>query len=111
MNMQGLLKYHHEQVNMSVEECLTQNDGDRLMVMTEYAYKMSESGKEIVLSAVKEEDFVKIIDVIENMVLASIMTNGKGKGLLLEKMQGSLQGFSHTMILTILGILADEEVI
>jgi len=106
MNVQALLKYY-ENVSMGN----IGKDLDEVDQIREYLDKMTDNGKDIVLSKMDENDFVNVIDVIENVVLASMLVEGKAHSLLLEKMSGSLRGFSHTLILSILGILADEEVI
>lgn len=105
MNMQSIINFCEK------SDTLSDSDLDVATQIREYASAMADSGKSIVVEKLTEAKFSKTVAVLESALLAEMIANGQGKGILLEKMSGSLQAFSHTLILTMLGILADEEVI
>lgn len=58
-----------------------------------------------------EEKFVIMVREIENLVSSSMNSAGTGLFLAIAKGNGEVEPYLHTIILSVLGILIDEEVI
>jgi hypothetical protein len=80
-------------------------------VVGEYMNERAIEGKEIILNRINEEDFCVFMNVTRATLLSSMILEGHGAQLALLEITGELKMYTDTMILTILGVLADEEVI
>ena len=70
----------------------------------------AEKGKALVLNSISEKDFVLLARAAQNAVLSAMVLNGKDE-LLEAHMEGELVGYTHTIVLSIIGILFNEGVL
>jgi hypothetical protein len=77
----------------------------------DYLNQKSEQGMKIILSKMKEEDFTKMVRGAGNLIVSGMNSEGFGDLLNYAKLDGSFELYTHTIILSVLAILADEEVI
>ena len=84
---------------------------DNIDEVGEYMNQMAQNGKVIVLEKISEKKFVQAVNVIRSFLLSSMLVSGVGSSLAVAEISGDLKPYTDTVALTILGILADEEVI
>lgn len=66
--------------------------------------------KSVLLAKMTEKDLVEAMFAVQSIVVAAIAANGD-ESLIEAQIKGTLQPYTHTLILTFLGILMEEEVI
>lgn len=76
-----------------------------------YFNERAVTAKNFVTERMKEEDFVRLIQLSQSALLTSLMAEGKGLGLAMGLHTGELDGFVQTVTLNIIGTLIDEEVL
>jgi hypothetical protein len=90
------------------------SDGDIEQYLSEvgdYLNEKSEEGKSIVLSKMSEERFVRLLREVKRALMTSLLSQDKGAMLAIADISGELNAYTHTIILSVLEILAEEEVI
>ena len=112
MKAQDLVDFVNQKQGQSIEEAMSSSNSEIINQMMRYMDNKSEEAKALILEKMSEKDFVKIISLIDSTILAGMTMHNKGVYLVLSKMEDDgFQEFTHTLILTVLGILVDEEVI
>jgi len=112
MKAKDLVDFVDQKRGQSIEEAMSSSNSEIINQMMRYMDNKSEEAKALILEKMSEKDFVNIISLIDSMVLAEMTMHNKGTMLVLSKMgNDGFQEFTHTLILTVLGILVDEEVI
>lgn len=81
-----------------VDECITEMD------------RLFDLAKSTILEKMPEGDVVKTMLIVQKFVSGIGASQGKA-GILMAEMDGSLQGYTHTVVLTTIGLLMDEEVL
>ena len=74
-----------------------------------YLEQRTAEAQSAVLEKISEKDFCTVMGLIQTTVLAAMVLDGQGLGLITESKYGDLDGFTHTISLAILGIAMDEE--
>lgn len=108
MNLRAILEF---QDKIKTGDLTEKELDDHLEEMSKYLNDKSEKGKEIILNRMKEENFVRLVDEVRSIMLSGMMDDGVGGLLVLSNMSGELEAYTHTIILSVLAILAEEEVI
>lgn len=72
--------------------------------------KAAELAESVILAKMPEKDAVTTMLLVQKFVAATCSANGN-TGILLAEMDGSLQAYTHTVILATIGLLMDEEVL
>jgi len=72
--------------------------------------RFAKLAQDVVLERISEKDFVRFMLMVQRAVSAMIITEGR-EGLLLAELEGSLQGYTHTVALAIIGALIEDEVL
>lgn len=71
----------------------------------------AESAKQVVLHSLSEEKFVDYVEAVQAAILTSMISQGNGKGLFRSHINGDLKGYTHTVVLTVIGTLFREGVL
>lgn len=72
---------------------------------------VSDIAKEIILGKISEKEFIRLMDMIQNITTATaVLTTGE-TGLLAANMDGSLQAYTHSVVLCVIGELIQDEVL
>lgn len=91
---------------------VTNNEVDNhISGVGEYIDSKSKQGMDVIVSRMGEEKFVRLVREIQRYSIMSMGEEGMGTFLILADMDGSLKPLIHTMILSVLGVLIDEEVV
>jgi len=110
MKISDLIEFYENVEKSSSLEDFKQNF-DNISEVGEYMNQMADNGKAIVLEKISEKKFVKAVGVIRSFLLSSMLVGGVGSSLTVAEISGDLKPYTDTVTLTILGMLADEEVI
>lgn len=108
MNMREILDFEERAVAGDVDSSEVEQHLDKV---GDYLNEKSEEGKAIILNRMREEDFVRLVREIKNALMVSMLHNDTGGLLAMADMAGELKTFTHTILLSVLAILAEEEVI
>lgn len=84
---------------------------EHLCNVGEYLNKKTEEGERIIVSKMKEEHFVRVVREVKRSLMVTLLHNESGALLTMADMAGELDAYTHTIILSVLAILAEEEVI
>jgi len=84
---------------------------DTMSSIGEYLDEMAYKGKEIIVAKLDERNFVRCMAIVRSTLLTSMIVSGRGASLTISEMGGELKPFVDTVVLSVVGILADEEVI
>lgn len=107
MNMQKMLE-----IQKRLEENFDEDEFEKYFDDAgEYIDQKAEEGKRILLERIDEESFVRLMREVNNITLTSLNSQGGGGFLALANATGEIQIYTHTLFLTILAILIEEEVI
>jgi hypothetical protein len=110
MNMQKMIEFRRK-----IEEGKIKQDSPEIDEYLEgtdtYLNERTNQGQDVILRKMKEDDFVTLIDEVENLITSSMASEGYGMFLQLAKQDESLQKYTHTMFLAVFAILVDEEII
>lgn len=78
----------------------------------EFLEKNSEEAMRIILSKISEKDFVRLMGVVKSFTLSAMLSHGEGPNILMAQMNGrELDGFTHTIVLSVIGLLISEEIL
>ena len=91
-------------------EDLAENKMDSILKLIESFTESTDIGKKQILNSITEAQFVDLARAAQNSTLCAMVTNGEF-GLLESHMDGSLKGYTHTVVLSIIGILFNEGVL
>jgi hypothetical protein len=80
-----------------------------LFEKTEDFERLSSMARDFLLERMEEKDFVRFMLVVQKAVLASMLSEGDFSLLLAD--QGSLQPYTHTVVLTVIGALIEDEIL
>jgi hypothetical protein len=108
MNIKDILDFEEKASNGYIPEFEIEEHLDRL---SEYLSQKAEEGKDIVVSKMSEETFVRLIREVKRALMVTMLSNKSGGLLTIADMAGELDPFIHTAFLSILAILAEEEVV
>jgi hypothetical protein len=72
--------------------------------------KASNDAQKFVLERISEGDFVKLLAAIEKIVVAEGVAGGE-TSLLLCEMKNELQAYTHSVVLTAIGLLIQDEIL
>lgn len=108
MNINDLVQFKNR---LATNDDFTEEDNEFVNRVGDYMNRMSEEGKKIVLYKLTEAQFVKAINILESTLIGNMTTYNKGFAIMIARQSGELEPFLHTMILSVIGALADEEVI
>lgn len=90
----------NELINQTIEE------------VGEYIDAKADEGREIIVNRLSEERFVKFMQTLISTLLQSMYNDGgAGAFLVMASMNGELKPYTDTVIMAVLGVLAEEEVI
>ena len=110
MNLRRMVEFQKQMENGQISE-----DGgelDRYFDETDtYINDKSRQGEKLILSKMNEEDFARAVNEVGNLIISSMCSEGYGVLLALSRKDGSMQVYTHTVVLTVLAMLMDEEVI
>lgn len=70
----------------------------------------SEVSKNVVLSVMSEEEFVHLMLMVQKMVVAAMAMNGEFS-IMQADLDRSLQEYTHTVVLSVIGLLISEEIL
>lgn len=108
MNVKEILDFEERAIN----ELLDDEEIEKyLNEVSEYLNQKAEEGKNIVTSKMSEERFVRLLREVKRAMMTSLLSNDAGALLTFADMAGELTPYTHTIILSTLAILAEEEVI
>jgi hypothetical protein len=108
MNVKEILDFEERVNTESLEESEIESYLDEL---GDYLNAKSEEGQKIITNRMKEEDFVRLVREIKKALMVSMLHQDTGALLAIADMAGELDPFIHASFLSILAILAEEEVI
>lgn len=107
MNFKDMVKFHEQaKTDMDTMEYVSIVDE-----IGEFMNNKADDGKSIILNRMKEEDFVKFLQAAKATLLTSMVTEGRGGLLLMAEASGDLAVYTTIIIMSVLGVLAEEEVI
>jgi hypothetical protein len=86
----------------------TADEGD-MCELTNYLGGRADEAQKVILENISERELCSVMSVVKAAVMASMILDGAGVGLVLEDAKGDLEGFVHTISLAMLGIAMDEE--
>ena len=110
MKIQDILDLYDRAQNQGTNE-FVEKEYDNVAEVGEYMNKMAENGKTIITDRLDEEKFVKVLNIMRATLLSSMAMGGTGKSLVISELSGDLKMYTDTVALSIIGMLADEEVI
>jgi hypothetical protein len=108
MNIKDILNFESRAVTGLASD---EEIDEHLEKMGDYLNQKSEEGTKIVLSRMNEEDFVRMVREVKRSLMVSMLSQEQGGLLTMADMAGDLDAYTHTIILSVLAILAEEEVI
>lgn len=108
MNVKEILDFEERTIDGKVTDEEIEN---YLNEVGEYLIQKVEEGKNIVTSKMSEERFVRLLREIKRTLMTSLLSNDEGALLTFADMAGELTPYTHTVILSTIAILAEEEVI
>lgn len=71
----------------------------------------ADEGEKIILNRLEEKDFVVFVRAVKATLMTSMITSGHGVTLMIADSEDELDPFIHTIFLSLLGVLAEEEVV
>lgn len=80
---------------------------DRAVEMMGYFEDRREEAESRIKERISEKNLAVIFNAVQSATLTAMMAQGDGYSLLLDK--DALQGYSHTILLVVLGMAMDEE--
>lgn len=112
IKMRGLLEKYRTMSKMGLKEVM--NGGfDAIEFsdkMGEYVNEISEKAQQVILEKADERDFVQAINAIVSTTIFAMLQEGRTSQLKF-MMGDDLQPFVHTITLSIIGMLIDEEIL
>ena len=70
----------------------------------------AETAKNTIISKISEEELVKLMLMIQKCVVTVSAIQGDS-AILLADIQGELQAYTHTVVLSVIGVLIEDEVL
>ena len=108
MNLKEIIEFQKRAEDGDV----TDNEIDNhIAKVGEYIESKAKQGMDVVVSGMGEEKFVRLVREFEKCNVTLMGEEGIGAFLMLAGLDGSLKPLLHTMILSVLGVLIDEEVV
>ena len=77
--------------------------------VSEYLIKCSRAGEDFIKSKISEQSFVKFLAFVKALTIISAQKSGVGSSLLDSDRLGELTGYTHALIITVLGALVEDE--
>ena len=87
-----------------------ENLREELFDKTEDFERLSSMARDFLLERMEEKDFVRFLLVVQNSVLATMAAMGDFS-LLLANETKELQSYTHTVVLTVIGALIEDEIL
>jgi cellobiose-specific phosphotransferase system component IIB len=98
----------------SFKKAIDSDDDDSLGTVYELhrdeMEQASDEAKKLILEKLSEGDFVKLLAAIEKVVVAECVAGGE-TSLLLCEMKNELQAYTHSVVLTAIGFLVQDEIL
>lgn len=111
MNYKDVLEFSSKTKEMELDISNSREYFETIVKIGGWLNEKSEEGMKIVLNRLTEEDFVTFVRAVKATLMTSMVIEGEGTTLLIAEAEGELDPFIHTIFLSLLGVLAEEEVI
>lgn len=108
--------------NMSIKTCaelmgrvidkggIEANDLENITKSTEEFNRLADMAKEFLTERVAEKEFTRFLLFVQKTVVAVMLSEGESL-IVFADQDGSLKGYTHTVILTVIGALIEDEVL
>lgn len=77
--------------------------------LTEFE-RAAENAKNIILGSIDEREFVKLMMMAQKITVSAGLLDGNRQTFLAD-MSGELQGYTHTVVLAVIGALIEDEIL
>lgn len=110
MNIKDIVElYDSVRGASSVDEALEKNQGVGIELIKSLSGK-ADIATDVILSRIPGEDLVKFLKIVQDAVVSAMVLSGENK-ILLPAVSGELSGYTHTIVLTVIGLLIEEEIL
>jgi|SRR5688572_5710203 len=113
MKMKEIIAEHEKIGNglneLNLKEVL--ENADRVRKMSESVEDGAEKFKTILLQKIPEKTFVEFMEAMQTLTLSAMASNGCGFTLLQAHASGDLEGYTHTVLFSVIGVLINEEIL
>lgn len=72
--------------------------------------KQSGAAQDVILSAISEKELVRLMLMIQKTTVSAVLMNGRFS-ILQTDSDGSLQAYTHSVVLAVIGLLMAEEIL
>lgn len=110
MNIKDIVElYDSVKGASSLDEAFEKNQGMGVKLLETLSGK-ADIATDVLFSRIPEEDLVKFFKIIQDAIVSAMVLSGNGK-ILVPAVSGELVGYTHTVVLTIIGLLVEEEIL
>lgn len=86
------------------------NDLENITKSAEEFNRLADMAKEFLTERMVEKDFTRFMLLVQKTVVAVMLDEGESL-IVFADQDGSLKGYTHTVILTVIGALIEDEVL
>ena len=110
MNIDQIVSAYEEINSESFEDAFSKKSADREEELIKEFRKSFRISKDIILQSIDEVKFTKFMTMVQKTTVAVCALRGN-ENLAIADLSGELYGYTHTVVLTIIGALIQEEIL